>query len=311
MISERCYNGAMEVLKKLVINHYDIGTISNIVLIRSFTNDVYKVSSNYGEYALKVYGNDWRTDSQVLWELDLVQVLAHQTDVANYIPTKDGKPMIKQDKHQIVLYEFAPGEKPKLPVDIQLRHTFGKATAIIHKISQNFTSIHNREVMDMDYFVTKPLDYLQSKLPKTIINELSDIAMYCRKKLIEMSDELDWGVCHGDVTLDNIHVMNGKITFFDFDSAAFSWRASEFQGIYMSQLENNNGAWDAFLRGYRSVREFSNLNEQAVKYFAPLYELTGVMHYLSRNKEFPSGKAQEYADISIAKIKAWAQNFLD
>lgn len=81
------------------------------------------------------------------------------------------------------------------------------------------------------------------------------------------SPDLDWGICHGDLTLDNITVdHDGFITFFDFDLAALSWRARDPCGVFAASrlIPHAVAFWDAFLTGYRTVRPFSDADERAV-----------------------------------------------
>ena len=64
---------------------------------------------------------------------------------------------------------------------------------------------------------------------------------------------LDWGICHMDLTLDNVHVAEG-LTVFDFDSAGACWRAVEPYGV----LRFSEPYFRAWLAGYRSVRPFGD-----------------------------------------------------
>jgi Ser/Thr protein kinase RdoA (MazF antagonist) len=45
-----------------------------------------------------------------------------------------------------------------------------------------------------------------------------------KRRLAEPS--LDWGICHMDLSLDNVHRAE-NVTVFDFDSAGTCWRAVE------------------------------------------------------------------------------------
>jgi Ser/Thr protein kinase RdoA (MazF antagonist) len=76
---------------------------------------------------------------------------------------------------------------------------------------------------------------------------------------------LDWGICHGDLSLDNLHVgPDGQITLYDFDLACYGWRAWDVcTALGYASREHH----DAYLRGYRSVRPFSPEELTAVPHF--------------------------------------------
>jgi Ser/Thr protein kinase RdoA (MazF antagonist) len=63
-------------------------------------------------------------------------------------------------------------------------------------------------------------------------------------------DDLERGICHGDVTLDNIHVAGDRIIFFDLDRAALGHRAADLSPVASTPQS------PAFLAGYRTVRGF-------------------------------------------------------
>ena len=81
--------------------------------------------------------------------------------------------------------------------------------------------------------------------------------------------DLDRGVCHMDLTLDNVHLSGEDLTVFDFDSAGMCWRALEPHGV----LKHSRSSFDAWLAGYRSVREFATADEDAVSAFTVLGDL--------------------------------------
>jgi Ser/Thr protein kinase RdoA (MazF antagonist) len=82
---------------------------------------------------------------------------------------------------------------------------------------------------------------------------------------------LDWGICHMDLTLDNVHVAEG-LTVFDFDSAGTCWRAMEPFGV----LRFSASYFQDWLVGYRTVRPFSPADEAAVAVFGIVGDLRGV-----------------------------------
>lgn len=84
--------------------------------------------------------------------------------------------------------------------------------------------------------------------------------------------ELDWGVCHGDLSLDNLHVTDeGRIIIYDFDLAGLGWRAFDICGVYWWVLQGQPEMWDAFLRAYTEIRALSDADVAAVPAFWGAY----------------------------------------
>ena len=103
---------------------------------------------------------------------------------------------------------------------------------------------------------------------------LSEWATGRKPRPISADPRLDWGVCHLDLTLDNVHLTpDGVLTAFDLDSAGECWRAVEPAGV----LRFSKEYFDAWLDGYRSVRRFPAADEAAVAAFGIVSEFRGVV----------------------------------
>jgi len=84
------------------------------------------------------------------------------------------------------------------------------------------------------------------------------------------SHRLQRGVCHNDLTLDNVHVDADRITVFDLDSASVSWRAAEPQGIFQSAQVSGGPWWAAWQAGHSDVRTTPGPDVEAVPWFVLL-----------------------------------------
>ncbi|HEY6685024.1 MAG TPA: phosphotransferase [Propionibacteriaceae bacterium] len=107
-----------------------------------------------------------------------------------------------------------------------------------------------------------------------------------KRRLVEPS--LDWGICHMDLTIDNVHLA-GNLTVFDFDSAGTSWRAVEPWGV----LRSSATYFQAWLDGYRTARAFGKLDEAAVAVFGIVGDLRVVAWKLGwpNRRAVPRGSA--------------------
>ncbi len=167
------------------------------------------------------------------------------------------------------LFEWAAGEKPTPE-----RHTYtllGKAAAQIHQAADTFTSSFLRESYDAYVLIDEQLLRMKMHLSEAKRWEQT-VALGERLKQVLMNPALDRGICHMDLTLDNVHRHGETITVFDFDSAGACWRSIEPHGV----LRTSKEYFEAWLEGYRSVRPFSQQDERAVAAFSIIGNLRGV-----------------------------------
>ncbi|WP_199616423.1 phosphotransferase enzyme family protein [Paenibacillus alkalitolerans] len=132
------------------ISHaYSIGVISECTLIRAYVNDIYAVKTQSGKYIVKVYRANWRTESELRYELDfLLHLNQCGVGVSLPIPRKDGNLLHQifapEGLRYIVLYHFAEGEKPSPPFSDDLYFRLGRELAKLHKASTHFHTQHKR-----------------------------------------------------------------------------------------------------------------------------------------------------------------------
>ena len=69
-----------------------------------------------------------------------------------------------------------------------------------------------------------------------------------RQRLTELADQMDWGVRHGDVTMDNVHRTDAGLVIHDFDLAHLGWRVADLTNCLATPFA------DAFLSGYTEIR---------------------------------------------------------
>jgi Ser/Thr protein kinase RdoA (MazF antagonist) len=93
---------------------------------------------------------------------------------------------------------------------------------------------------------------------------------------------LDWGVCHGDLTFDNLHVTTrDEFVWYDFDSGGLGWRAIDLQGWAFDRPEWTDH-WQAFLDGYRESRPISENDIAAAPYLNAAQEIWSIQVDLER-----------------------------
>ena len=234
------------------------------------TNDIVAVTAPTGRFALKLYNPQSRNVADVQWELELLtHLIKNGAPVVRAFPGKNGYVetfIIDGQDRAAVLYEWAKGEKPK-PSDDTYK-LLGKAAGQIHKAVDTFTSSLVRDKYDIETLIDGPLRRMEDLL--TVADRWQRVFdMGERLKQTVVNPALDWGVCHMDLTLDNVYRDGDTITVFDFDSSGECWRAIEPHKV----LRLSKEYFTAWLDGYRSVRPFNQIDEEAVAAFGVIGDL--------------------------------------
>lgn len=293
---------------------YPIPQPTGVELLRSYTNDVYLVHTDHDRYVLKLYGPGWRTEPEIRYELALLDHLAaNGVAVARAIngSAPEAVQSIEVDGRQrhAVLFDYAPGSKPQPPFSPALYHSEGRAVAAMHQAADTFVTPYARQAMDERYLLNRPLELIQLHLTdatdrrffRCFITEL-------RARIEALADRgLDWGPCHGDVTLDNFHLTtDGQIVWYDFDSGGPGWRAGDLQG-WAKRLPDATPLWDAFLRGYQEVRPLAPVDIDAAPALCAAVEVYGITIDL-RYRVLPEGDGvvHEYLARAMNNLRSWA-----
>jgi Ser/Thr protein kinase RdoA (MazF antagonist) len=248
----------------------------------TLANFAFEVMSPTGHYALKLYNPKSRRAQEVQWEIDLtLHLIRDDVPVARPVAGIDGNYLqtiaIDNQEFAVVLFEWAPGAKPT--PELSTYKLEGGAAAKIHNSADTFTSEHPREKYDMHELFDDQLERMKVPLEESgQWQRVYDLAERMRK--IISNPALDFGVIHNDLTLDNIHRDGDTITVFDLDSAVESWRAAEPWGVLKASEER----FQAWLEGYRTVREFSDADEAAVAAFVIVEDIRNVVWKLGYAK---------------------------
>lgn len=278
--------------------------------LTTLVNDIFAITTPSEKFALKLYHFPYRTIKEVQWEIDLlIHLLKNGAPVSKPILGQNGYLNIFEVNGQNrvgVLFEWADGDKPQ--PSISTYTLLGKAAAQIHHAADTFASPLGREGYDINLLIDEQLQLMKKPLKDSgqfdRVSQLSERL----KKYVERQN-LDQGICHMDLTLDNIHRQDDVLTIFDFDSAGKSWRAIEPYGVLLRSRESLN----AWLDGYRSIRTFNKANEDAVSAFAIIGEIRNITWELglansSRGK--PLLTTEELPDVVDSWFKWEEENIV-
>lgn len=264
--------GHPALLASEIARHYpQLGPVEARHLYSS-VHDMVEVVAGGARYALKVYRPWVRSLDDVQWEVDLhrhlmtvgAPVARLLEGSASFIETM----RVGGDHRMAVLSEWAPGTKP--PPTKETYALLGVAAGQIHAAVDDFVSSRAGRSSTLDTEVDEQLVLLRPALEA--IGRWDDAAGLADVIRRFVTDDLERGICHNDLTLDNIHIDGDRIVVFDFDSAGEHWRASEPQGLYHYSVLTDGPWWTSWLAGYSQIRQMSDLDQQAVPYFVLMHQ---------------------------------------
>lgn len=279
--------------KEAILSHikdnYEIDEPVSFEYFLRGMNDTYILVTEQAKYIFRVYRADRRNNSEISFELDLLNYLNVQgVDVSIPIRKKDGTFIndffVTEGVKYGVMFSFAEGnEKPIHAIGDS--YLFGKAVGQIHKVTDTFNSEHVRGNLDFEHLIENPLNTIRLHMEhrQADYDFLYELAMRLKEKLlIHLEEGLDWGVCHGDLH-GNTNVAftdDGKLTHYDFDICGYGWRAYDIAEFRLAReihsrhdKDEVNRLWEAFLKGYRDVRYFSENDVKVVPIFVALRQL--------------------------------------
>lgn len=275
-------------------------------LLRSYTNDVYEVIGDK-KYLLKFYGNGWRTESEILWEIELLDFLKRSgVGVAGAINGVSGEKLFSIELNGIerfaVMFEWARGIKPDSPFSMNDYEKLGAAIAKIHKVSDDFVCNDQRQTLNVDYLINNPLLIIEKSCDPKMSYFFREFADRLKEEINRFEKNgLDMGVVHDDVTFDNLHVTEGgEIIFYDFDSGGVGYRALDLQGWAVFDKETAPRQ-EAFIKGYKTVREISDNDVSASPYLHTANEFWGIGLDLER-RVLQKGEVEVVAYLEDKKV---------
>jgi Ser/Thr protein kinase RdoA (MazF antagonist) len=247
-------------------------TNPELVPLSTPVNDVVAVRTPTETYALKIY-HAKRTIDEVRWETELLLHLRRLGAPVVAPVERQGEVVqalaVGGVQRIAVLYPWAPGDKPR-PSPAVYGH-LGAAAARIHRAADTFVSRWPRTEYDAHALVDEQLERMRAHLSEAGC-WAEVVALGERLNQVLAAGGLDRGVCHMDLTLDNVHLSGDDLAVFDFDSAGVCWRAIEPHGV----LALSTDYFRTWLDAYRARRPFSRDDERAVHAFTVIGDLRAV-----------------------------------
>lgn len=289
--------------------------VTGCTLLRSFVNDVYAIATPGGRYVLKVYRHGFWSPDEVAWELELTRhLLRSGVPVPEVVPLTDGRLLgvvgAPEGQRAYALTSFIePGAKARPPFTDGRYREFGAVIAAFHTAGDSFTSTYPRRRFDLVSTLAEPLGLVLAELAgqpedHAVIQALGDQAQHQIEAFI--AGGLDWGVVHGDVTMDNVFFGPAGPVIFDFDLAGPGFRASDLHGV--RQTEH----WDAFADGYQRIRPLADNDLAALPWFTIAGNIAHLKFHLVDKPVFAGTEslAEGWAERILIDLRAAARDLL-
>lgn len=256
-------------LKAQIEQHYPLLVDVKAHLAYSSVHDMIEIVSEGSRYALKMYRPGARTREDIEWEVGLHHHLfTSGVPVMSLIEGRSGfveQLQFEDQPRTAVMSRWAPGTKPTASQETY--QLLGRAAASIHVAADTYAPAMSRREADFQTEASEKLECLRPLLQEfNRWHEVQELADRLERFIAERP--LERGVCHNDLTLDNVHIDDEEIFVFDFDSASVHWRAWESQAVFHSGALKGDGRWNWWRAGYTSIRELSANDGAAVPWFA-------------------------------------------
>ena len=234
-------------------------------LIRCGINHTYLISDLDQKFVFRVYSLNWRTATEILEEIRLLNLLRENEISISYaladrqhnyiqvLPAPEGERLG-------VLFSYAPGEK--LPVySTETHFHIGALIARLHEVTLNQNI--QRITYSPDVLIDEPLieiaKFLSEGSPEMAF--LQSTGQYLHEIFTETDTrKIRHGMVHLDIWFDNLNITeDGQVTIFDFDFCGNGWLCLDL-AYYLLQLYNLEkdetecrAKTASFLRGYASI----------------------------------------------------------
>lgn len=302
---------------------YALSKNTTCQLIKAGINDTYAVSDNLKQFIFRVYSLNWRTNSEITEELNLLTELnKHNIPVSYPLPDCDHNfiQLLKAPEGDRfgVLFSYASGHKQHI-VPAETHFQIGQLIARLHQVTLDRKI--NRVNYTSEVILINSLKQVSRFL--TADTEEMNFMRSAQAYLVEEFKKADpsqirQGIVHLDIWFDNLNITDdNNVTLFDFDFCGNGWLCLDL-AYYILQLHNieryeakdYQPKVDSFIQGYESITPISAEEKRLVPmlgvslYFFYLgvqcqrYE-NWSNSFLSENylKRFINGLVKRYYDI--------------
>ncbi len=296
----------------LVRRRYDLD-VAACVLVRSFVNEVYEVRTPGRRFVLKLYHHGGWTVDEVCWEAELVDhLVAHGIPVAPVVSMTSGRAVgqlaAPEGARPFLMSEYVDGRKPQKPFDDDLYRSYGRLLGRLHEAGDTFRTDRNRRPFGLNVTLDEPLARVRAALAEQPDNQrlAENLGAAAHHRLTELADQLDWGVRHGDVTLDNVHRTGNGLVIHDFDLAHVGWRVADLTSCLATPFA------EAFLSGYTEIRAVGKADLEALPWLRVVESIKNLAFHLTEKTRWRGTETlgEGWVEDGLAGLRASADQLL-
>ncbi|QYR23581.1 phosphotransferase [Paenibacillus sp. sptzw28] len=287
---------------------YDKNDLSDL---HGFQNFVYEVNRDTKSCIIRIAHSSHRSLSMIEAELYwIIYLCNHGVNAAAPIRSLEGELVNKinhGDSYFIATaFEKAAGAKPDYVAfmeDKNLIQRLGRTTGKIHALSKKY-KIEKGPVDRCDWKENNYLTKFTEYIPVSYAHIIEKTQYFLNELLQLPKDAASFGLIHGDIHLNNLHVHNDEVTLFDFDECEYNWFAADIANplFYATPLpsdgteERNRTAkrfYDYFMEGYFRENTLDSYWLKRIPLFLRLREIlvySGAFRSLDLNNLHPWSK---------------------
>ncbi len=259
-----------QALVAMLRTHYSLPEVKQCQFWHRGLSDTYLVNIDHYPYILRVSHHHWRSQSDIAFELELLDFLyQQQLPVACPIRTQQGQLFIEinapEGKRYLTLFTYAEGTVALGDLNLTQSHLLGETLANIHRVSQEFDCTFERQSLTLNYLLDDSLAFIVPFLQphSQDLAELLEIASTIKQTLKQLPDHAPyWSVCWGDPHSGNVHfTADNQLTLFDFDQCGYGWRIFDIAKFLQVSMQSglNRRIREAFIEGYQAVQSLDSL----------------------------------------------------
>jgi Ser/Thr protein kinase RdoA (MazF antagonist) len=250
-------------------------------LVSSGLNDVYRIDSEGFSRYLRVSPSPWRTRPEIEAELQWIRdCAAAGLPVVRVLQSRDGGLVehltAPEGRRAVVLFAPVQGAEV-IHLTTERAAAVGMLMAKLHQVADQSPVQYDRFLLDANHLVTNPANMIleQAEMDPADRARFRQIATMVRMRIQETPREsAAFGMCHGDLHPGNVRFGTPPLPWvFDFDCCGYGWRAYDL-AVFLWNIYGENrprryreSRWNAFLKGYRSVRKLDAAERQAIPWF--------------------------------------------
>jgi Ser/Thr protein kinase RdoA (MazF antagonist) len=256
---------ACEALQRQIMPLFGVGPVVQCHFWNRGLSDVYLIETLTAQYVLRVSHAHWRTESEIAFELELLNYLKRcGVLVSAPLHTLDGGLSVEicapEGSRYAALFPYAPGQIPLGDLSIHQAHKLGEAVAHLHQAASEFYSCARRQPLSLEYLLDESFGVIEPYLRfrSEDLAYLKSTISQIKNRLCDLPRQTPyWTICWGDPHSGNVHfTADNQLTLFDFDQCGYGWRAFEMAKFLQISIRSGiaRKVRDAFFQGYQTLQ---------------------------------------------------------